>query len=274
MASMAYSAKNKEKIAWLKANKEFVVEQFSIDGNTYQKLANDWGMPVSTVYNIIKYHGLIGTRKEAILTKCNEDKFNINDPIFMYYAGLVAADGYMDGAHHRVVVRMAESVRDVLNILSQYFEVSSGVREYTAKSGYSTGSKLVDLTISSKKLLDILNTLNISGRKSDGNNRFPDMNNLSEDAQRMFIRGLWDADGTVYTNRMSIFIPSEHTTVSIYKYITAKFGNDIRMTERIKDCTVIGYDMSINNGQNILDWMYVGYPLVRIESKYIRQFNR
>ena len=162
---MAYNKTNKEKIQFYLNNPEFVYNEYIVQNKTTVQLAEEWQLPKSTVYNITKKLGLVGTKLADKVTYCNENKFSVNDEIFCYLAGLISADGYIDERNHRVTLRMNIDAKEILEKLHDYFEVSNPVVPYSGTGGYTQGYTMYDLTISSKKLLDELRKLNIYGRK-------------------------------------------------------------------------------------------------------------
>lgn len=272
---MPYSKENKEKIDTLIKNPELVYRLYITEGRTTVSLAEEWGLPKSTVYGIAKKLGLIGIKFQDKVTHCNEELFNVENPVFCYMAGLMSVDGYIDEQYHRVCLRMSVQAKEVLERLREYFEVSNVVAEYTSDSGFIQGYKMYDLTISSKKLLGELEKLNIYGRKKDLLVRFPDMSSWTDECQEMYMRGVWDGDGTIRKSCISsIFEQSYSMIKAIEKFILEKFcGTSSRISERLKpNGEHMGYDLYINGSQEMYEWMYRHNPEFGIVEKYLRQF--
>lgn len=267
---MAYSKENKAKIAYLKSHPEIVYEEFILKGKSTYQLADEWKLPKSTVYQLTKVAGLVGIKQAEKITTCAEEKFDISDPVFCYMAGLISADGYLDTKNHRVVIRMASNALGILEYLSKYFNVSNGVKAYHAKGGYVDGGiDTYDLTISSQRLIDVLGTLNIVGKKSDLGVRFPDMSLLSDECQEMYMRGLWDGDGAVYNNRKYTSILEESGLMidAIKEFIEKKLGLNVRY-ESGK-----GYPSIYISGEDVIlfyRWMYRHNMKCKIDYKYER----
>ena len=200
---MAYSKANRDKIKHYLDNPEFVREQYIELNKTNAQLAIEWGLPDSTVYSILKKCGLIGQKLSKKLNSCNESLFDSRDPMFCYLTGLISADGYIDEKYHRVCIRMNEDAKEMLEDIRDYFNVSNPVVSYInrSKGQFISDYTLYDLTISSRVLIEELRKLNIYGRKKDLLVRFPDMSKLSEVNQEMYMRGLWDGDGTIRPGR-------------------------------------------------------------------------
>ena len=266
---MAYSKENKEKIAYLRANLDIVYQEYIVNGKSTYQLAEEWGIPKSTVYQLTKDAKLTGIKLAEKLTSCNESKFNIQDPIFCYMAGLASADGYLDEKNHRLVLRMAVGAKDTLQYLHDYFEVSTPVTPYSgSKSGFNPHDRMMyDLTISSRKLLDVLASLNIVGRKKDLGVRFPDMSKLSDECQEMYMRGLWDGDGAAVKGswQTSILEESKAMIEAIKSYLEDKLEIEIRYYTESK------YPSIQFNGENVkvfYGWLYRHNLYCKIQYKY------
>lgn len=188
-------------------------------------------------------------------------------------AGLISADGYIDEKNHRVSLRMTEPAKEVLEKLRDYFSVSNEVAMYKGK-GFKGELEMYDLTISSKTLLEKLRELNIHGRKKDLLVRFPDMSLLDDDCREMYMRGLWDGDGTIRSNGVSsIFQQSKLMIDAIIEFISSlNITNDIKCYERYRDGYLIGYEISFRS-HYFYDWLYRSNLDFKIESKYLRQFG-
>lgn len=263
---MAYSKENKEKIAYLRANLDIVYQEYIVNGKSTYQLAEEWGIPKSTVYQLTKDAKLTGIKLAEKLTSCNESKFNIQDPIFCYMAGLASADGYLDEKNHRLVLRMAVGAKDTLQYLHDYFEVSTPVTDYDTR-GYSGPITMYDLTISSRKLLDVLASLNIVGRKKDLGVRFPDMSKLSDECQEMYMRGLWDGDGAAVKDswQTSILEESKAMIEAIKSYLEGK----LKISTKYYDSS--GYPSIYFNGENartFYKWLYRHNLDCKIQYKY------
>lgn len=265
---MTCNKSNKEKIKYLKSHPDLVYKEYIENGKTTVQLAEEWQLPKSTVYSIVKSCNLVGIKFKEKVNYCDESLFELDNPIFCYMAGLISADGYIDEKNHRVCIRMAESARDMLEKLREYFSVSNSVAAYNTV-GYSGNITMYDLTVSSKKLLERLAQLNIHGRKKDLLVRFPDMNLLSDECQEMYMRGLWDGDGAVYNDKLytSILEESQLMIDSIKLFIECKLSLRVRYESGKKFPSVY------ISGKDVLtfyEWLYRNYLDFKIEYKYDR----
>lgn len=196
------------RIAFLEGNPEYVKDEYITKNKTYAQLREQWGISNGAVYKVIKYLGLNLIKIESKVTYCNEQKMSLDDPIFCYYLGLIATDGYIDIKNHRVVLQMSCQAKEVLEYLAKYFNVQNGIRVYHKEnSGYNKRFTVYDLTIQQKKLLNILGSLGIAGNKEVVNRILSKkvLESLQDSNLAMYFRGIWDGDGTIlYANAGSI----------------------------------------------------------------------
>lgn len=262
----------KERIKYFKEHPEIVYQEYIVNGKSTYQLAEEWGLPKSTVYNITKDANLIGIKLAEKVTRCNEEKFDLDDPVFCYLAGLASADGYIDVPNHRLVLRMSEKAKEVLEYLRDYFEVSNGVKEYIANGGFIPGVTMYDLTISSKKLLDILAQLNIVGRKKDLGVRFPDMSMLNDVCKEMYMRGLWDGDGASHSNTLATSILEESPKMieAIKDFLTNYLELEVKYITG-KEYPAIS--ISAKNGKIFYQWLYRHNLDCKMQYKYDKYIN-
>ena len=195
------------RISFLKQRPEYVRYEYIDCNKSYAKLREQWGMSNGAVYKVICHLGLNSIKIKDKLTTCDESKFTLDDPIFCYYLGLIATDGYYDIKYHRVVTQMSGQAINVLEYLADYFKVSSGVRRYEKNGGFGGFNIIYDFTISSTKLINILNKYTICCKKEDGSRiiKREYLKGMSQECLGMYFRGIWDGDGTIiYSNSGSL----------------------------------------------------------------------
>lgn len=272
MTDLEARKERKERIKYFKEHPEIVYQEYIVNRKSTYQLAKEWGLPKSTVYDLTKNANLIGIKLAEKITRCNEEKFDIDDPVFCYLAGLASADGYIDVPNHRLVLRMSENAKEVLEYLRDYFEVSNGVKEYISNGGFIPEVTMYDLTISSRKLLDVLAQLNIIGRKKDLGVRFPDMGMLNDECKEMYMRGLWDGDGTSSSNNLTTSILEESP-----KMIEAIKDFLINYLElEVNDITGKEYpaiSISAKNGKIFYQWLYRHNLDCKMQYKYDNYIN-
>ena len=117
------------------------------------------------------------------------------DPIFCYYAGLVATDGYLDYKNKRISLRVCNrGSYEVLDALRNYFSFKPPVHVYVPKA---TGHPNYELLIPNTCIFKELDLMGIHGLKCTRTFDFGWFNSVSQDAQRMFLRGVLDGDGNI-----------------------------------------------------------------------------
>lgn len=155
--------------------------------------------------------------KSGPLTKCrhNEDFFDILNNTNCYWAGFIAADGYIDQNRLGITIsskdknhlkRFAKDIKYNGNILDSIIRNKNYGKSRFKKKEYYTSSLVIGSAINIiKKLNDIFN---ITPRKSF-TLKSPNINNLENILS--YIVGYIDGDGTVYVdnkNRMQLSIVS------------------------------------------------------------------
>lgn len=254
-----------ERIVFLKENPEYVKDEYLAKNKTYAELREQWGISNGAVYKVIKSLGLNMIKYKDKVTYCDEQKMSLDDPIFCYYLGLIATDGYIDIKNHRVVLQMSQQAKEVLEYLAKYFNVQSGVRMYLKEnSGYNKRFVAYDLTIQQKKLTNFLIEMGVAGNKEVVNRVLSEkvLKRLQNESLAMYFRGIWDGDGTIiYANAGSILEVRLDMIESI-AYILELIGlqhesYNIRQVElqSQKEAFVLSIPRGIGL-RDLYDWMY------------------
>lgn len=247
----------------------YLRDEFIEKGKSARQIATQCGVSMSTIEKWIEKFNLYGIKPKTLYSL---DTSKIaHTPIFYYYAGLIATDGYIDKKNHRVNLRMKnKGVDTVLRHLKDYFCFTGEVRCY--KGSY-------DLTITSQELIDLLLSLNVTDTNKSFTvgvpNSFP-----SEDCARMYMRGVLDGDGNVgivhmqngkiglrgfrLTKGSATFI--EGLCRVLYDYLTIstspvyrKFGNGN---------TYPSLEMRVADTRIFYKWVYQGYVDYRLPEKF------
>lgn len=263
------------KILFLQNSPDYVKHEYIDLNKTYETLRKQWGIQNCAVYKVICSLGLNKIKIKDKITSCDESKFSLDDPIFCYYPGLIATGGYYDIKYHRVIVQMSAQALEVLQYLSNYFNVSSGVRTYYKNGGYSNGCTVYDFTISQKKLFDIINTYAKCCRKEDSSRIIQSkyLKQMKPDCLMMYFRGLWDGDGTIMYQRAGSILEIHEDMVNDIQSIIDITGLDVeyQITQSTLGSGKTAYTLQIpiNKGlKNLYNWMYNGYLDCCIAEKY------
>ena len=203
-------------------NSDYLKEEYITKGKSLSVLAKEHNISPKLMFYYTKKFGLVG-QKSRIKNTVNINKFDIKDPIFYYYAGLIATDGFIDDKNGRVILQVSnEGSYEVLCRLKDYFEYSGEVNNYSGK---------FNLCITSRKLIEILGQLNISGAKGTSTIRYP-KHFYSKECEIMFLRGVLDGDGNIHT----------HTSKHTGKIVGGAFRISSSCTDLIE-----GVISSVNN---------------------------
>ena len=208
---------------------------------------------------------MYGWRKYEV----NDSKFDSKNPIFMYYAGLVATDGYIDTKNGRVSLRFSlEEANTLLNNLKGYFEFMGEVKQY---------NKSYDLTITSRHLIQELTTIGASGVSKTFTLEFPKLF-YSEDCEKMYLRGIFDGDGNIhraYKNnkwvggQFSIVTGSTLFVEGLIKFINTKFSTNYSLSfHKMKGISYPKLEMKTRDSLLLYSWFYSGYEQYKLEHKY------
>lgn len=258
-------------------NKEYLENEYLLKGRSTYDLAKEWNVGPSTIYYHLKKNGLIGIKILDKITTVDESKLDIQDPVFCYYAGLVAADGYLQHEFHRVCLRMKkETSYDTLLKIKEYFNASTNIATYDSYGcGYKGSIIQCDFTLSSNKLMEELSILNITHAKKDLTRRFPYMEMLSEECQVMFMRGLFDGDGSIHKGQVSLLEESHEMIEAIVEFIENKLGIEVnvgyRVTDNNKECMYLSIHR--NSCRKFLDWLYSCHLDFKLDYKYERYLS-
>lgn len=252
------------RISFLKQRPEYVRYEYIDCNKSYAKLREQWGISNGAVYKVICHLGLNSIKIKDKLTTCDESKFTLDDPIFCYYLGLIATDGYYDIKYHRVVTQMSIQALNVLEYLADYFKVSSGVREYHKENKLRGPGVVYDLTISSNRLIDLISHYGCLCKKEEGNRILkPEyLESLSDECLSMYFRGIWDGDGTIsYRNEGSILEIREDMILSIASIINIAGLKhvDYFITSDVLPSGKTAYTLRIPEDKGLdelYDWMY------------------
>ena len=168
--------------------KEYLYENYVEMKRSIKDIASENGVKPRTIEKWISKLGLANLRSR-VKNSINLDKLALT-PQFYYFLGLVVTDGYIDLKNHRVIIRMRNvGTKDALESLKDYFEFTGSVHCYRSCD--------YDLCITSRDLIDFMETLGISGiektYKVSLPNIFP-----NKDCARMFARGVFEGDGNIH----------------------------------------------------------------------------
>lgn len=240
---------------------EYLKRRYLEQGKSIQHLADEFGISSKLMYYYLHKYGL-AVKGTTSTTKVDDSKFNFLDPLFCYYAGLVITDGYLDEKNNRVSLRVCnDGSYEVLKRLRRHFKASSNVRVYGSSN---------DLTIHSRTLLEVLSQAGISGPKNTRLFFVPFIENLPEQNQRMFFRGILDGDGNIHNSRFRIAMKSKGMIEAIVDFVNHLLGSKYSMSYGTNSSKMLYPKLEMRKGDSLefLDWLYIGYKYYRFEDKF------
>lgn len=236
-------------------DKNYLKRRFIEERKPVKFIAQECNVSVSTVENYLKKYNL---KRGNIKHTINSEAVDFTSPVFNYYLGLIATDGYMDKRVPRVSLRCKNLGCDkVFNSLKEYFGFTGDIKVY--RESY-------DLSITSKYLVRALKGAGISPL-GKVHNKFPD-SFYNEDCARMYFRGLLDGDGSIKISKIfRITITNKDFLLSMSEYLNS---NLCTKTVVKPDRKYWKIEMLKADSLIFLDWVYKGYEQFRFLDKYYR----
>lgn len=249
-------------------DENYLREEFVNKRRTAKDIAEELEVNDSRIEYYLGKFNLYSIRSRIKYTY-NTKKFNLKDPVFNYYAGLIATDGYIDLINNRVSIRLKnEGAEQLLNNLKDYFEYSGKVRLYNGN---------YDLTITSRELITELEQLNVIGYKKTYKLLFPRKFH-NDTCQRMYLRGVLDGDGNIKSpngnrrgGQFRVVTASHDYIQGIINSINSKFNLNYKISiAKIKEVEYPKLEMKIHDSLNFYDWIYKDFDNFRLSSKYTK----
>lgn len=251
--------------------KEYLHKEYTINRKSQNQIAIDQNLPLDVIEYLIKRVNLVYSRTK-IKYIFNEDKIDETNPIFMYYVGLIASDGYIDIKNNRVNLRLKDhNPREVLSLLIDYFEYTGILFSYNSS---------IELRLCSIKLIEKLEKLGIPNKNKTFELNIP-LTFYNEDCFRMYLRGIHDGDGNVdrsfkkeqgiwYGGAWRLLTGSHLFIENLCIVLNKKF--DFNLTKKISSRKNNKVYPQIytkkTEGIKILSWLYTGYSKYKLEDKY------
>lgn len=236
-------------------DKDFLYKKFITERQTVKSIAEECGVSKGTIETYLRKFSI---KRGNIKNTIKDGSVNTTSPIFNYYAGLIATDGYMDKKVPRVSLRCKNlGCDEVFNNLKNYFNFTGGVRNY---------GESFDLTITSVLLREVLVSIGVSPL-GKVHNTFPKQF-YSEDCARMYARGLLDGDGSIKVNKLfRITLTNKNFLLALSMYLNNTIGTQTVVKPDRKYWKI---EMSRKDSTIFLEWVYRGYEDFRFLDKYYR----
>lgn len=148
----------------------------------------------------------------------NDDYFNIIDnEVKAYWLGFLFADGWINQrkGQDRLVLDLAVKDKNHLKKYKKALNFKGPVKDFTIKSGQWKGFIHTMVSITSQQLVNDLNKLGCTPRKSL-TLKFP---KIKKSLIRHFIRGYFDGDGSVFISNEKHWRSGKISPVIHYRFI-------------------------------------------------------
>jgi hypothetical protein len=189
------------------------------------------------------------------------------DPIFCYYAGLVATDGYLDYKNKRIAVRVNnQGSNEVLENLRGYFEFIRPIRHYKG----STGNISHELLIPNSCIFQELVLMGIEGSKCDRTFSLDWFISASDDCRKMFLRGISDGDGNFHYGAWRLSMGSKDFVLSLIDVFNmySEDHYELKFSSNSSGRKYPAISLHKKDTASIFKWIYDGFEQYRFTDKY------
>lgn len=186
-----------------------------------------------------------------------------------YWAGFIAADGYINKTNNKMSIRLNIKDKDCLEKFKLFLKSDHVIHEYA-------NNTTVDLTIASEKLCKFLNEhFNIINKKSLV---LLPPTNLTLDQRLSYIVGYIDGNGSIFFENNKYLVLSVRASIEVSYFIKKEFDKIINSyTNRLPIVTVdtSGYPNYKLKGYaaNLVVNELVKLPLPRMSRKWNKPLN-
>lgn len=223
------------------------------------EIASSLGIKRGSVEYWLKKHGITQKYKYYV----NEAKMCVSDPVFCYWAGLVATDGHVDKVVPRATVSLVEETSDVLQHLASYFEY--GGKIYHHKQRFT-------LCMSSTKMLTELQLMGVERFSNKTFDVGVPQSFHSDDCRNMYLRGCMDGDGSIRKSNGAVRL---HCGSEVFIDGLIKILQSMGLTPR-KDYVnhkYPGFTLHVADSMKFISMIYSGYSDYRLTRKFNTAYN-
>lgn len=254
-----------------KDEKEYIKSMYY--KKTAKNLSEEIGCSESSIAKVWREAGLIG--KQPYTYYYNTDYFEkIDTPPKAYYLGFILGDGCVhsninDNRQWTVNISIHPKDRDILEKFKNQLNTKKPI--YESLNGSHPN---VTLQISSDKMYKDLFKYGVKERKSTEPSS---IKNIPEKYERDFLRGFFDADGSIYRNNFKYFVTNLAGNYEVIKYFSSLLIK-YNITPHIyqdthKDYTINHYGLrlfSIKDNYKFMKVIYYKETKFKLERKYKR----
>lgn len=251
----------------MELTKEYLYENYIVQDKSMRLIAKELGITESTVDYWTKKYGLQfkKTDPDKVFNLQHIDRY---DPIFCYYAGLVATDGYLNYNTKRISLRVSNrGSKEVFELFRCYFGYVRPIREYT--NSYVKNVNY-DITIPSIRIFQELEAMGIKDKKDIRTFSLEWFNSASEDCRKMFLRGVLDGDGNFHNGTFRLSMKSAEFVENLIRVFN-QYSTDIYSLKYTSNSSGKQYPnvtLHKKDTKVIFDWIYEGYEQYKFADKY------
>lgn len=251
----------------MELTREYLYEHYIVQNKPEVRIAKELNMCEGKVdYWVRKYR--------FNFKRADPDKvFNLKhidntDPIFCYYAGLVATDGYLDYKNKRISLRVSNiGSYEVLDNLRNYFGFTRPIRKYCHSMAKHP---LYDLTIPNKCIFNELEKMGIYGDKNNRTFSMDWFNNAPLSCKYMFLRGVSDGDGNFHGVAFRLSMGSKSFVENLIQLFNAMCSGNytLKYTSNSSKKKYPNVTLHKIDTINIFKLIYSGFEQYRFTDKY------
>jgi hypothetical protein len=230
------------------------------NGNTTSEISMEYSFSKTKILHILKYNDIM-TRNASDKKR----KYKIDEYIFnhlnensLYWLGFIAADGnlYINPRGNKIIqFGLHQKDENHLIKLKEFFKTNKPIYYYDSKRKYKDGYTVtpeVKFNIHSSLIFDSICSYGIGPRKTFN------MEFCEDVVNRHFFRGLFDGDGSIYSNNngknLAISLNGIDSVLTVFKnFIEKKTEINLKIYPNKSICRVRAYG---EKALNILDLLY------------------
>jgi len=250
-----------------------IIELFK-QGRTIEQIASDFKVSRPTINRRLRQYGIKREKKYTL----DENIFSTFTPESCYWAGFVAADGWVGSNHKKKKICINLAIKDIAHLQKMSIFMGRAKEAVRNKSSGYFGKRLDQcvLEVGNKQIvLDLVSNFNVVQAKSL--TLLPPIN-IPIDLAKHYIRGYFDGDGCISwdnkSNIMKFNIVSASPNILpwIVDYIKKETKNKLNIYFG-KD-NIYRIQTSGSKAQAIFNWLYKDSTQeTRLDRKYERYQN-
>lgn len=251
----------------MELTQEYLYENYIVQDKSISTIAKEIGCTEGKVGYWLKQYFLTFKRTDPDAV-FNLQHIDNTDPIFCYYAGLIATDGYLDYKNKRISLRVSNlGSKEVFEAIRNYFKFVRPVREYYNKTHKHTS---YDITIPNKCIFDELKKMGIYGDKNNRSFSLEWFNQASDSCKKMFLRGILDGDGNFHGGAFRLSMLSldfvKNLICVFNQYSTDTYS--LKYTSNSSGKQYPNVTLHKKDTKKIFEWVYTGYEQYKFSDKY------